>query len=89
VNENGNPRVCLHCEWSSTEPGMAAQGLGVCRRFPPTGYPIAAGSSGQTVTMSVWPTVRLAHDTCGEFKAETIQVAVRLPPGEAAGSRGG
>jgi len=75
---NGTAKACIHCRYSVTDADMAPQGLGRCIRFPPAAFPVQ-GPGGKVGAMGVWPTVRLNHDTCGEFEAGKIEVASRMP----------
>lgn len=75
---NGTGNACIHCKHSITAVELAPQGLGQCIRYPPAAFPVQ-GPSGQMGAIAVWPTVRLNHDTCGEFLAGKIVLAGSMP----------
>lgn len=93
---NGATNTCIHCKHSITAAELAPQGLGRCIRYPPAAFPVQ-GPAGQMGAIAVWPTVRLSHDTCGEFAPGRIELASKMPaielnrggPGGATGLRGG
>ncbi|MFA4972475.1 MAG: hypothetical protein WC683_07660 [bacterium] len=75
---NGAGNACIHCKHSMTTPEMAPQGLGRCIRYPPAAFPMQ-GQGGQMGAIAVWPSVRLNHDTCGEFLPGKIELASTMP----------
>lgn len=60
---------CARCRHYTPNPSDLRQGM--CRRYPPTGFPVA-NQRGQMTAMRVWPPVQ-HDDTCGEFSPRVQQ----------------
>jgi hypothetical protein len=54
------PKSCVLCQFYT--PDMTNPTLGVCRKHPPTVYPMANGA------VTIWPSVKQT-DWCGEGQA--------------------